>query len=73
MNKDKVINNIKATIAELNMFKWELEIDIEEAKNNKELSLEEVNIMIEKGNKDIESIDYILDLIKKLIYRGGIK
>lgn len=73
MNKDKVINNIKTTIAELNMFKWELEIDIEEAKNNKELSLEEVNIMIEKGNKDIESIDYILDLIKKLIYRGGIK
>ena len=70
MNKDKIINNIKATIAELNMFKWELEIDIEEAKNNKELSLEEVNMVIEKGNKDIEAIDYGLSLLKKIVCGG---
>ena len=46
MNKDKVINNIKTTIAELNMFKWEIEEDIEKVKSNQELSIEEINIVI---------------------------
>ena len=70
MNKDKVINNIKTTIAELNMFKWEIEEDIEKVKSNQELSIEEINIVIEKGSKDIETIDYGLNLLKKIVCGG---
>lgn len=70
MNKDKVINNIKSIIADLNIFKWEVESDIEAVKNNRELSIEEINIVIEKGSKDIEAINYGLSLLKKIVCGG---
>ena len=70
MNKDKVINNIKSIIADLNIFKWEIESDIEAVKNNQELSIEEINIVIEKGSKDIEAINYGLNLLKKIVCGG---